>query len=442
MTPAWTITTSQRTLLITNSQAFVTQDFFWDDRIVPTLGWRRDVADSRALATNATPIYYNGVNGWLTNISTVSPYTGDSFNPTSFYEQIGNTSTEGVTVYPLPWLGVFFNQSRITTAWRANVFDMFGNLLPPSHAVGRDWGVKFPLFHGKIYLTVDRYTANEQDVSNTSFKNGFGGSFVGSSVLSTLVTNLYMQTNNQMFVTQNPWVIPYANTSWAAYASDWETGIEFQLTANPVPNWRVSAGFAKQNSVPSNYGTLETNWYYFAYNYVQTNLPGAFAVSTGNGPEGVPETLAQIFGDYRTALSQLESLSGLPDSRQPEYTGTFLTAYDFTTGPLRGFGVGGDLRYRGRVAIGFAFRPGTTTLFNTNAPFMTSGRSQVGLFAYRNFRLPGGVRCRVQLNADNINLSKNLYPWFQTDNGSGQPITAIYAVGQGTTWALSSTFDY
>ena len=52
------------------------------------------------------------------------------------------------------------------------------------------------------------------------------------------------------------------------------------------------------------------------------------------------------------------------------------------------------------------------------------------------------IRCRLQLNANDINLSDDLYPFEMTDDGTGKPVVVKYAVGQGTTWALSATFDF
>ena len=127
----------------------------------------------------------------------------------------------------------------------------------------------------------------------------------------------------------------------------------------------------------------------------------------------------------------------------PEWTGNIVTAYDFTAGPLKDWGVGGTYQYRSRTAIGYAFEPGSTARDNADVHVLRPSKCPIGLFAYYKFKMPfNGIRARVQLNASGVNMNKNLIPWFATDDGTGHPVVVRYVVGTGTTWNLGVSFDY
>lgn len=443
VTPGWVVVTSNRNYQIIDSRVAVMQNYFWDDRVALTLGFRRDKSTVYSMASSPrSNVTVNGVNDWQARIFEADRTSGSAIYPVTRYEQIGRTKTSGIVLHPLRWLGVFFNQSNnFNSIGSAANIDIFGRVLPPSNAVGRDWGVRMSLMKGKAYLNIARYTMIQKDVPNGFFRQAFGGSFVGENVRIIVSDELFNQTGKDEFKFR-PWVSGNSPQQWNGTGGVWEKGYELSLTANPTPNWRISASLSKQYSASSNYGGIEREWYDWALDFVKKNYPQTLNVSTRNGAQNRPQTLAEDFDDLNTVLLQMQSLSGRADSRQPEFTGTLLTGYDFTQGRLKGMGVGGNYRYRGRQAIGYAFKQGSTVLFDANRPFYGPVRSPIGLFVYRTFKLTDRVRCRLQLNADNINFNRNLYPFEATDNGAGKPVVVKYAVGQGTTWALNATFDY
>lgn len=443
VTPIYVVGSSTRNFQIINSKAFVLQSYFWNERIATTFGWREDVAVNRAFtSTAASAVTYNGMTGWQANVGEVDRYKGNQYYPLIYNKVTGRTYTGGVVAYPLRWFGVFYNQSKnFSSVGSASATDIFGDPLPPSSAVGKDWGVRFSLWKGKIDLNIGQYTTVQTDVANGFFRQAFGGAFVGENVRVIISDELFRQTGDPKF-TLMPWVSANQPQNWSGIGKAEAKGYEVSLSANPTPNWRITASFAKQSNVPSEYGAKEQEWYDWALDYVKQNYPQSLNISSRQGIRNVPETLAEDFQDYQTVLQQMKSLAGRRDSRQPEYTGSLVTGYDFTRGLLKGSGIGGSYRYRGRTAIGYAFLPGSTTLFDPNKPFYASTLNPVGLFAYNKFKIGKKVRCRVQFNADNINGNEKLTPWLATDDGTGKPVIVNYAVGSGKTYALSATFDY
>jgi len=443
VTPIYVVGSSTRNFQVINSKAVVVQSFFWDERIATTLGWREDVAVNRAFASSASSaVTYNGMTGWQANVGEVDRYKGNQYYPVIYNKVTGRTYTGGIVAYPLRWFGVFYNQSKnFGSVGSAAAIDIFGDPLPPSSAVGKDWGVRFSLWKGKIDLNIGQYTTVQTNVTNGFFRQAFGGAFVGENVRVIISDELFRQTGDSKF-TFKPWVSANQPQNWNGIGNAEAKGYEFSLSANPTRNWRITASLAKQSNVPSQYGSKEAEWYDWALAYVKQNYPQSLNISSRQGIRNVTETLAEDFVDYQTVLQQMKSLAGRRDSRQPEYTGSLVTGYDFTRGLLKGSGIGGSYRYRGRTAIGYAFLPGSTTLFDPNKPFYTKTLNPVGLFVYRKFNVSQKVRCRVQLNADNINGNEKLTPWLATDDGAGRPAIVNYAVGSGKTYALSATLDY
>lgn len=435
----WLASAQIRTLTKIDTLSGVMQNFFWDDRIVTTFGWRRDKTHTWSLPLGRAPSY-NGQTGWLDDLHRVDPYTGDSLHPLTEYQQTGRTNTKSLVVYPMPSLGLFFNQSEnFQPAIAAQQVDIFGNPLPGSSARGRDWGIKYSLFHGRIVGSLTRYDIRQTDVATTIFRSGFGGTFPQGmqNPLNALANTMFTLTNSDEFKTY-PWP---TSLPWYSTNDVVAKGYELSLTANITPNWRLIASVSKQNAVSSNYGDTERRWYETQYQYISSTYPQYLnAAPVQNGARGVPETVAEDFQDILDTIDQAQSLAGRTDARQAEYAANLVTAYDFVRGVLKGFGLGATYRWRSREAIGYGFQPGSKTLFDADNVYYGPSRNPLGLFVSYRFKL-GKTQVKVQLNADNINMSEDLYPFTMTDRGDGTPVVSKYAVGPGKTFALSASFD-
>src|SRR5207253_10196181 len=122
---------SSATQQTTDSLTLGMQSSLVNDRIVPTLGLRRDRNNSRA--TRTFPI--NTSTG-LVDLSTGAL---DNFNvPQVLY---GTTRTAGVVVKPFKTLSFSYGQSRNFAPPSLRV-DIFGKPLPLPTGKGRDMGVR------------------------------------------------------------------------------------------------------------------------------------------------------------------------------------------------------------------------------------------------------------------------------------------------------------
>lgn len=435
----WLAQAQIATLTKIDTMSGVMQNFFWDDRIVTTFGWRRDKTHTWSLPLGRAPSY-NGQTGWLDDLHHVNPYTGDALHPLTEYQQTGRTNTKSIVIYPIPSIGLFFNQSEnFQPAIAAQQVDIFGNPLPGASARGRDWGIKFSLLKNRVVGALTRYDIRQTDVATAIFRSGFGGTFPQGmqNPLNALANTMFTLTNSDEFTTY-PWP---TSLPWYSTNDVVAKGYELSFTANITPNWRLIASLSKQSAVSSNYGDAERGWYETQYQYISTKYPQFLnAAPVQNGARGVPETVAEDFQDIMGTIDQAQSLAGRTDARQAKYAAHLVTAYDFSSGALKGLGLGATYRWRSREAIGYGFQPGSKTLFNADNVYYGPSRDPVGMFVSYRFEL-SLTRVKIQLNADNINMSEELYPFTKTDSGNGTPVVSKYAVGPGKTFAFSASFD-
>ena len=435
-TPGMVVNLSTRSLTIINSRNFVMQNYFWDDRIVPTFGWRRDASYARTLPT--ATVTYNGLAGYVPDAGKVDVYKGDALHRLTYVETAGQTRTQGIVIHPLRSIGLTYNQSQNFTPQSGFVVNLLGQPIAPTAGKGKDYGIKFSFLGGKILGSLTRYTTSQVGVAANTLRAGFGAGGMATPAVA-IASTMFTQTGNPIFTTY-PW--PYGNLAWSNTSDVDSKGYEFSLTANVTPNWRLMANMSRQTAVASNYGGTETLWHATQLAYITANYPQYLNTLAGTGIRGFNETIAQHFQDVQTIISAAQSLSGRSDARQAKYAGNFVTAYDFTAGPLKPFGVGATFQWRSKMAIGYAFQPGSTVLYNPNVPYYSQTQQPVGLLANYKFTLGRNVRVRVQLNADGINIGQGLLPLTATDSGNVTPVVVRYLVRGGTTYALSTNFDF
>ena len=435
-TPGMVVQSSTRSLTITNSQNLVIQNYLWNDRIVPTFGWRRDAVSARNLPS--ATVTYNGLTGYAANAGLVDIYNGDALHRVAYSAVDGQTRTQGVVFYPVPWIGLSYNQSQNYTPQNGNVVSIFGEALPPTVGKGKDYGIKFSILGGRIVGSLSRYTTSQVGVAAGTLRAGFGAGGMAVPAVAIASTMLTL-TGNRVFSTY-PWL--FGNLAWNNTSDVDSKGFEFSLTGNVTKNWRLVANLGKQEAVSSNYGGTETRWHSTSLAYITTNYPQYLDSLAGSGNRGFNETIAQHFEDAKNVISAAQSLAGRSDARQSRFSGNLVTAYDFSEGSLKRFGVGATLQWRSKMAIGYAFKPGSAVLYDSNAPYFGKTQVPVGLFANYKFSLGKHLRGRVQLNADAINIGQGLVPLTATDSGNGTPVVVRYLVLGGTTYALSTTFDF
>ena len=191
---------------VIDSQTFVWQGYFLDGAIVPTIGWRKDVAD----AFDAGPV--PKVKGVVThfNDGTWRLPTGqaDATGGRVFSTVSGQTHTFSIVGHlPRKWLekipgriglSAFYNRSQNFQP-DASRIDVVGNALGSPTGKTKDYGIALTALDEKIMLKINRY---ETSVADTTLATEMGGGWAIG----------YVEAWGQMFA-KNPGSTIYGTTS-------------------------------------------------------------------------------------------------------------------------------------------------------------------------------------------------------------------------------------
>ncbi len=227
-------------------------------------------------------------------------------------------------------------------------------------------------------------------------------------------------------------------------------GTEIEATYNPLPNWRITLNAVRQEAVRTNYGKDFEE-------FITRNLPlwtdgdGVIAASIRdqNGFEDIPYfnsvtgsrlgvmAINNMYVPYLNALAA--NNSAVQELRKWRFN--FVTNYEFTRGPLKGFSIGGAARWQDRVAIGYGVKKNDAGQWvsDVNQPYYGSDELDVDLWLkYTRRLLRDKVRWTVQLNVRDLLGNDDLIAVTAQPNGT----TASFRIPQPQQWTVTNTFAF
>ncbi|MEZ5277927.1 MAG: hypothetical protein R3F07_16215 [Opitutaceae bacterium] len=458
-----------------DTQQFTYQGYFWGGRIVATYGYREDKI--KAASLDYINDQQNGVQ--------------ENFFDVDFGEygesESGTTQTKGIVAYPFQgWLhmplgfdiGGFYNESDTYQPPTRN-YDPYGGLYPGALGDGQDYGVIISMFDGKLTGRFNIYenSSGPQRAGNVPFNRfrfTFNGPFnrvtalapsiEGTSGWPTNVEGTRDRVYNELGAGDPYWVVSFREA----------TGQELQLNWKPVNNLDLRFTWNSQDVVESQIGL---DW----WNFLDTITP---IIDSYGFPEGGETDPSDKNGDgvitqnvtwkdapwqqgqwsnfvpgaatqsYTTVKQQwdntaingstgrgiIEALDGKANEFVRENRWNLNANYRFTEGALKGFDVGGAVRWRAAPLIGYGDKvQAGTTIVDLDNPIY--GSQEV----YYDFR--AGYRGQMAFMGDrNYRINLNVRNVFDKDEGlasmasaSGQAIR--YRRVDGRQFILSLEFD-
>ena len=389
----------------------VVQSHFFNRRLVTTLGYREDEAEITSFGHSLHPTLRHAITDMDPAKAVVNSTTG-------------STRSQGVVWHALKNVSLLANSST-----SASLPDFRRRVLPdskvpaPARGKGEDVGVSVALFDRRLTAKAVYYRTSEEGSSAAG-----QGPFVNANtrVVGAFSTVLVGAGRP---ITQADWTARAAalNPEISGVLFDTKSdGYEFSATANPTPNWRITASYAHTDRVQANtYIRDVVPWYGLKVENglikqgVAANPNGTYTVdpsafeSTGTvatwlelsrlRPEANLSTLVtenattvaqELFNMIETMNDEIletEQRWGLRPHRA-----SFFTAYDFTQGKLKGFTIGGGYRWRSPNIIG-----STTGGEERKGRAITAADA---LLRYRYRMTEGRVRGNVvlQLNVQNL----------------------------------------
>ncbi len=314
-----------------DAKTYFWQSFFWDDRIVGSLGMDDDQVKNRQTvlptAVNGTALEYP--NGGFPTAASEQYWFRES--PWTYVG--GNTSTEGVVVHPfkdwsfidgpansgnlaaafLRTLSFTFNESDNFNPPTANYTDFFGNSLGKPTGKEKDYGLEVATPDNKLFLRatwfttsdlnqIENFTSNgraeylDQNLKSWAtaivlMQNGANPSTDVNFGNTNEVSQLSAAEQNQIAALMN---VPYnfggnvgTNGEYVNPEST-ENGIargeEVELTYNPTPTWTMKFTWGHQATTVSNADAQ-------AQAYVAYRLPWWSSVAAPANLPGGPNTV-------------------------------------------------------------------------------------------------------------------------------------------------------
>lgn len=454
-----------------DSYSLAWQARWLDRRLVTLLGWRRD---STANYIGAPP-YREWADPAVPNSATselrryYSLARDVPFRSVPEVAVTADTITLGAVLTPLPWLALTFNQSEnFTPSTNPAQVTFLGERPGNQSGDSRDFGLRIQGFEGRFSLAVSRFANSQRNQIRG------GGAYVGFSrgILQRLRDNYSQDSHFNALPPAGLLPIDPAQT----VATDWNfdaTGYEATAVLN-TRRWRVSlTGSLNENVLGEHLIGLGrylytakpfeglATWRKFAAELrrieagqtssqfdlnpqnpahrLQAGEDARYLENQANGAE-------QQYLDERTLEGQATNWNG-------KYALNAVVSHDFEArGPLGGWSVGGNVRWRSAGIAGYARTLNAAGvpegIINVSQPIFGDSFTEAGAMLRYQLRLPRGPAVRIQLNVQNpLNWRDVRLVKVGTDTEAVlgtqyAPVGISYALRRPRNFILTTTLDF
>ncbi len=415
---------AQRTFNRTDTVMAVMQSNFLEERLVVTLGARRDQQETNraigsVLLPNADPF-----GGTRTENTVYSPAGLTSFS--------GNTRTFGAVFRPVRWAALVYNSSDSVRPVTSR--DLLGNALAPQKGVGKDYGARFFLLDNRVVLGVTRY-----DTDNV---NGLYDPISTRTTAIPAIAGIYQAFTDAGIAAKYQFASLFAESRDNGNSDG--GGWEVELTANPTSRWRVSLNYGRADLQLSDVGQRMAAFLSAETPFWQRNAAVPYLTRNNNletfirTRDGTPQRdfatnparvsdAGQYALDIITTNNQQEGQSPLQHQRESL---NFFNSFSFPKLPLLGerCGAGFGASYRSAPVIGYN---GKTPLYGQSFVIWN------GMLKKR-FELAQKRALELQLNVNNLFGEEDILPFAATAAG----VNRWTYQRQRQSWALQAAFTF
>jgi hypothetical protein len=456
----------------------VAQSYWWDGTLVSTLGWRKDKVRSYDAGTVQT-----------------DPQTGqavlDGFDPVSTGTQTESSFNYGVVLHSPEFIrrrlplgssvSLIYNQAdNFRPAGQR--YDIYDNLLPAETGESKEYGVLVSTLNDKLVFKFMKYETTS-GLSSSLFN------------LNTAISNLakgISEMREQIIRGGNWWNNPNpqdpaypGNAAGIAAFNDWyngpvgmalrntfrieETGSgmgaevnyddrdgavvatadvvskgeEYEVVFNPTPRWRIAVNANRAQAVRTN---IARDFQDLMVNSIMPLAEGPAGDLSPN-PNGFSEFETVFFKERMTLQVYNQMLpktaaEGLPANELREWRFNAITNYTFGQGFLKGWNVGGGVRWQDEVAIGFpvVHVNGDTSLdrvSDVRNPYYGPKQSDFDVWVGYTRKFDK-FTFKAQLNVKNVGVGEELIPVEAQPDGS----IAAWRIREPQYISLRTTFSF
>lgn len=216
-------------------------------------------------------------------------------------------------------------------------------------------------------------------------------------------------------------------------------GYEFEFTANPTANWRITFNASETTAVRSNVGgpVLDD-----LVAYLDTQMAGvAGDMRQFNGNYSAGNEVRQNWANWRGQYTLLKLQAGASASEIRKWRYNLVTNYSFKQSFLKGVGVGAGYRWQDKVVIGYPVIPGTAgkASFDLNKPYYGPSEDAIDFWASYERKLTSKINWKIQLNVRNAFAKDGLIPISVEPDGRTWAAARVNPVQE---WFVTNTFSF
>lgn len=209
-------------------------------------------------------------------------------------------------------------------------------------------------------------------------------------------------------------------------------GVEYELTAQPTPQWSITANVSKTNASRVNLAQSFAVWVEGRYKlYTTTPYGNVRFWNGGNDQDSLTSFYQQFYGPY--TLYRLQEGANVPELRP--YHFNLITNYSFKEGALKNVNVGGSWRWANGIVTGYPIKNST---FDLEHPYKGPSETALDFWCGYERKLTNKIHWRIQLNVRNVFGKKELIPISVQPDGS----VGASRIAEPRTWALTNTFKF
>ena len=235
--------------------------------------------------------------------------------------------------------------------------------------------------------------------------------------------------------------LPNGPPGFTVTADTQSKGDEFELTANPLPNWRISFNASKTTAVRTNVGGAALDQYVSYITSQLINPDGTLTPAGKMAQFGSQPIYTYIWGPWLSNYTLLKLQQGTSAPELHKWMYNIVTNYDFTPGFLNGYlkgvGVGAAYRWQDKVVLGYPVTSAGT--FDLTQPYYGAAEGYVDLWVSYERKLTSKINWKLQLNVTDVGTKDGLLPVSIEPDGH---TWATVRVKPSQAWFVTSTFDF
>ncbi|HEU5077994.1 MAG TPA: TonB-dependent receptor plug domain-containing protein [Opitutaceae bacterium] len=216
-------------------------------------------------------------------------------------------------------------------------------------------------------------------------------------------------------------------------------GYEFELVANPTPNWRLLFNASETEAVRSNVGGADLD---SLVAYMDLQMAGiAGDMRQFNGNYVASNEVRQNYANWRGQYTLLKLQEGASVSELRKWRYNVVTNYSFTHGAIKGLGIGASYRWQDRVVIGYPVISGANgqASFDLSKPFYGPSEDAFDAWISYERKLTKRLTWKIQLNGRNLFGKEELIPISVEPDGK---TWAAARIAPNREWFVTNTLEF